>query len=299
MNEQQSLHESLETAWWYRLREFDQNPPKCLFHYTDIDAFCSIILNKELWATEVLFLNDSSELFYGLNIAKGISVELLKEDLNETQRSFLLPIVNGGNIFENADVYVASLTACEDTLSQWRGYGDKNRSVSIGFNIAESKIYGESNPYCSYELVKVHYDFSDQSKLIFEFLSGYIYGIKDLPPEEVIQRNRVKYVGLLMLIARMKHPSWKEEEEWRLITGTYEYVGTELHRIKRNFRGGKNSLIPYVKAKFMNEKSISKIYFPNNEYFRKNHYSAKEILIEGNYDLTNIAIEPSNIPIVY
>jgi hypothetical protein len=44
--------------------------PKRLFHYTSQAGLLGIITSNVLWATNVLYLNDSSELAYGLSIAE-------------------------------------------------------------------------------------------------------------------------------------------------------------------------------------------------------------------------------------
>ena len=43
-----------------------------LYHYTNSQAFLSIINNKSLWATNIHFLNDTSEFKHTLELTKDI-----------------------------------------------------------------------------------------------------------------------------------------------------------------------------------------------------------------------------------
>ena len=58
----------------------DDNPPKvdsrplppALSHYTTLQGFMGIVEKKEIWASNVIFLNDQQELLYGLNAAERV-----------------------------------------------------------------------------------------------------------------------------------------------------------------------------------------------------------------------------------
>ena len=44
--------------------------PEFLYHYTNAASFIEIVKSKCLWATDVLFVNDSTEYIYTLNLFK-------------------------------------------------------------------------------------------------------------------------------------------------------------------------------------------------------------------------------------
>ena len=41
---------------------------KILYHYTSLEGLLGIIESKSIWATNVLYLNDASELNYSINL---------------------------------------------------------------------------------------------------------------------------------------------------------------------------------------------------------------------------------------
>ena len=43
---------------------------KLIYHYTSINGLIGIIERKSIWATNILYLNDASELNYSKNILK-------------------------------------------------------------------------------------------------------------------------------------------------------------------------------------------------------------------------------------
>lgn len=57
-----------------------ENFPDQIYHYTDGNAFLSILKNNELWASHILFQNDKKEALY--------SLDLLHEVLKENEKIF-------------------------------------------------------------------------------------------------------------------------------------------------------------------------------------------------------------------
>ena len=48
-------------------------PPEVLYHYTSGAGLLGIITSHELWASDVFYLNDPSEIFYSLGLFKSAS----------------------------------------------------------------------------------------------------------------------------------------------------------------------------------------------------------------------------------
>lgn len=116
-----------------------------LWHYTDTRAMLGILESSGLWATNALFLNDSQELKFGVDL---ICKELisLEEELQESRslprearlgRSLTLSLftkhLREYHSLENIEKapYLACLSRARDDLNQWRGYG--LNGVSLGF----------------------------------------------------------------------------------------------------------------------------------------------------------------------
>ncbi|MDP3013182.1 MAG: hypothetical protein Q8M92_02985, partial [Candidatus Subteraquimicrobiales bacterium] len=47
-----------------------KNPPKIVYHYTDINGLLGIIDSGCIWATHVSRLNDSSEYHHGIKVVR-------------------------------------------------------------------------------------------------------------------------------------------------------------------------------------------------------------------------------------
>lgn len=121
-----------------------KNLPRALYHYTDLNALKGILTNNELWATNCMFLNDSKELSHG--------VQLTIDELDNTARQskvFGLVFEKLKELFWGLEQFAAELNigVCSfseerDSLSLWRGYGNRSSSVSIGFDPAIIRYNG-------------------------------------------------------------------------------------------------------------------------------------------------------------
>lgn len=195
------------------------SPPKKLFHYTDSETLLKIIENRSIWMTHALYTNDSSEFIHGmekfknaLNILEDKGVEKswlnrIREFFDQEMRSPL------------AEPYVFSMTEQCDQLSQWRGYGDNCKGLSIGF---DTDIF-KADAGIHFKCVSVIYDPSIQNQIVNSVIQGFINLMRSLgnkiddgkkwgPP---LARGyfQVAYAQSI----RFKDASWSEEREWRNI----------------------------------------------------------------------------------
>ena len=196
-----------------------------LYHYTSLEAACSIASNKELWVTELKHLNDSSEFEYGLKLAKSVGDRL----------DVPLPVsVPWGlwNTTLSSDVYIFSLSANGDQLSQWRAYCP-NGGVSIGFKResieAIAKQYGYLLKQCEYK-EKVQIESLEQ--LFKARFPDLITASSEAEHQELMfsrkgeLENDHKFMQeFVRLIATFKESSFQEEAEYRLISPASGIVG--------------------------------------------------------------------------
>lgn len=118
-----------------------------LYHYTDVQAVQSILENRKIWLTGIKFLNDSQELFNGLEIIENqidsssdrelLDLQYLNKAREYLEKSFK-NLAHFGPELE--PVFVFSLSSNEDTLSQWRAYG----SYAIEFD--ETALQSKLSP---------------------------------------------------------------------------------------------------------------------------------------------------------
>jgi len=111
---------------------------KILYHYTSIEGLLGIIESKSVWATNVLYLNDASELNYAVGLFKRQILEFKKKSSNarSVENIFFETLIeNIVNLIpsDNFGFYVSSFSEEKDLLSQWRGYCPKGIGFSLGF----------------------------------------------------------------------------------------------------------------------------------------------------------------------
>lgn len=158
---------------------------KNIYHYCSLETFISILEKKELWISDVLKTNDSSEEKH-LEILLHTYLEKIKEKqlnnkeyleyledkqdnkwrkVNKESRKlhllFLkinkLLIMNNILRYYGKDVekYICCFSENGDLLSQWRGYADDGRGISLGFYT--EKMEELLKEYKNFSLEKVRY----------------------------------------------------------------------------------------------------------------------------------------------
>lgn len=141
--------------------------PGLLYHFTTQEGLLGILRDKCIWATEIRYLNDTSE---GQIFTKLILDELNKRPTAEPEEppsrltayeqlmrlSYGYPeseiqfadkkILDWGLIafdwIRNQDTFVASFSEQGDLLSQWRAYSGETGGYSIGFTRSYLKSVG-------------------------------------------------------------------------------------------------------------------------------------------------------------
>jgi hypothetical protein len=110
-----------------------------LYHYTSLDVLYKIIENREFWISNSEYSNDKEEKEFAIEIMseqieKVVKAHNISDDIKEK-------IFKKIDEFESGDSYILCLSEDKDLLSQWRGYGDFGKGVSIGLNFKNSKKY--------------------------------------------------------------------------------------------------------------------------------------------------------------
>lgn len=237
-------------------------PGPILYHYCSNDAFVSVVRAKSLWLSSLTLSNDTMEgrLVNAtlMRVAEKDKLDLqsrerLRESIEFTERFF--------------DGLGFCLSEQSDLLSQWRGYADDGRGVSIGFKreyldeLAEASV--RSNP-AGFELHRVEYDPDRQEALIQPtyaelrsliaagaFRLKGIRGFLDVrSPEQIAEEDQatakahgaliVELLDLLPMLFALKSPAFREESEWRLVS----MLGGKRFE-DCLFRSSRGKIIPY------------------------------------------------------
>lgn len=214
-----------------------------IYHYTNAPGLEGIVRSNRLWATDVSFMNDATELTYGrpllLAAVRGkvasTKLRVTRELLNRFEHEYL-----------ESPVTYASLAAtcfCEegDLLSMWRAYGTGG-GYAVGFNAA------------TLHARKIVYDPLEQRKQIDDVLDRWSNKwertAKTVPEEVMIADQRDEIVELERLggetgfvLSQFKHPAFKEEKERRIIE-VYRGKGDEYQPARYRVSG--TGYVPYL-----------------------------------------------------
>ncbi|MGZ8237954.1 MAG: DUF2971 domain-containing protein [Methylobacter sp.] len=229
-----------------------EDQQKELYHYTTHEGLLGILNNNQMWATHIEYLNDSTELRYGLNLAKEELNNRYKQASDDKEKEKLNCLLDEIDSHSFGNISVSCLTEERDLLSQWRAYGGKGSGYSIGFNVTNLIKLAISN---GYNLVKVEYDLENQKKIMSKFIAESLIEDFNTNPgrcmPERINDDGIKVTSFLVFATGgdfiknlysiapcLKDPTFKEEREWRLIS--------KIHPKDACFRINKAMLVPYT-----------------------------------------------------
>jgi len=199
----------------WRQTDLYKNFAKIIYHYTIITGFYGIVNERNLWLTDHSYLNDSKEIDYGIDIAKG-RIEHFIRDKGITQELYS-KLKDELLSTEDYRVCIACFSLDGDNLSHWREYGQHGNSISLGFSVNPT-MFGYNQET---SISKVVYKPDIQKKIIDILLNQY---------GQAFQRNSKNWQGgssaieictSLMLgkihrfIISFKDSSFKDEKEVR------------------------------------------------------------------------------------
>ena len=252
---------------------FEQSLKWNIFHYTNLSALPSIFRNDSivLWATNVSYLNDPSELLYGINTLKAVE--------NIT--------IDPGAL---RNYYLTSFSQEEDSLVMWGQYGEGGQGCALGLDY---------DAICkSYEVVcKCIYGRDEARRDLESILSllkrGSLVSLTGPQPTEE-QNDEAKKIlynnQLINTCLSVKHEAYRHEKETRAIIR----IG-EKHFNLVNFRCQRGFLIPYVQIPIRKD-AIKKIIIGPTLNAEVTMRSILQMLQIRGYSIDNIEIQKSSVP---
>jgi len=207
-------------------------------------------------------LNDEQEAIYALKQVSS-AVRGMSNPAAEPEHSVHNAADEFGQVFDayrelvldelgalSFPVYVASFCESGDLLSQWRAYGtDHGYAIEFDAALLKSAVSELEGYEPSRMLAKVRYGYdsavetvhSAQAALVSDTNLGH-YGV------------HAHYMALQLtaLLASVKHPGFKEEQEWRIIAG-YEYSDPAVVQ----FRSSSVAIVPYIIIPFSKAAVVS------------------------------------------
>jgi hypothetical protein len=176
-----------------------------LYHYTKMEAAIEILDSGDLWLSNHKNLNDYSEISLAFDIFKA-ALRAMLYGINEPLYN---QIINQLNVYNIIPKYIFSLTRSEDSLCQYRSYGE----IAVGFdpiNLTE-KTLGIG------ELLDVIYNEKEQYALIWKIVVSFfeIYDSKSKYLEPIIINDLFELIDLFSPMLKNSH--FEYENETRII----------------------------------------------------------------------------------
>ncbi len=229
-------------------------PEETLYHYSTFSGLLGIIDRRALWSSDIRYMNDSAELKHTADLIQvEITRRIMKGHDNPTLLSQFLDWVTH-RITNGRMLFGSSFRAHGNLLSQWRGYSKVGKGVSIGF---DPDYILECAKAQSFQVGKCIYNPTSQRNLIKKVIDGVeklaAEHLKISHKEQEIQAYSYIFEqiesDLLRIAAILKHPSFQEEDEWRLVSPVVtDYVNSPVL-----FREGRSMLVPYVEFQLLSK----------------------------------------------
>jgi hypothetical protein len=222
--------------------------PSRLYHYTTGAGLLGIVESNSLWATNILYLNDSSEISYGFSRARNHLRALREKRSTEPLITFLSraeDLLNLSVLIPGRQFYALCFCERPDLLSQWRAYADRGGGYAIGFDTEDLTT---AVIKLSLSLFQVEYGTGKNWQLLVQDIDSLCCAltrcIERWPADEEMLISATLDDFKLALIFRlfwMKHPGFSEEKEWRILANF-----DSAHASRVCLRPSRTTLVPYV-----------------------------------------------------
>lgn len=224
------------------LEQSQSKIPEYLFHYTNLNALSGIVEERKFRMSKIQYLNDTEEFEYTLNMARRV----IKQEItscNPEEKELLEEISSRISAKRRLNIFVACLTSKENSLSQWRSYADNAHGICIRFDtnhLTDSLENAETN----FHFWKCIYSEATQWAILTELIDNTIREFRKLDDSK--ENLIIRFIKLLIRIAPIfKHPSFNEEEEWRIATSPISNRESNF-----NYQISENSIRP-VKSQML------------------------------------------------
>lgn len=227
---------------------YADTPHGVLYHYTTFTGLLGIVKSRALWASDIRYMNDSAELRHTADLINSEVRERI--DSGNPNSSLLAQFVDwvSHRITNGHMMFGVSFRAQGNLLSQWRGYSTPGKGVSLGFCPEYILRCAEKQQFL---IGKCIYEPTRQRMLIRQVVDAVeMLASSEAGGESVAAERSVLYrkafaameTDLLRIAAILKHPSFREEKEWRIVSP----VIANNARAPILFREGHAMLVPYI-----------------------------------------------------
>lgn len=259
------------TTLWLAWEKVHQDPPQILYHYTAAEGLLGMLQSRQMWATNVRFMNDTSELDYGIRLVREIFDE--KEFVDQPSanvrtafgryREGIFAMLDDAE--QNTKHFAVSFCENQNLLSQWRGYGQSGGGFALGLETRSLREFAAevlpNSPVTPAQigvfLRRVIYDRSSQEGLVRGWVRALVTSLEFHHDERLFSLTaRLLYECLVCF----KHPGFHEEREWRLIQ--QGRVGsTDVTKV--DFRARTGRIVSYTPLTFQPRSDLRAVASPD------------------------------------
>lgn len=273
-----------------------------IYHYTNINAFMSILQTRQLWATHISGMSDTSE--------RLDFIRRFKQALNSTtfeHESVQRQIIDFVHFVETGHFGVLSFCKKRDEPSQWEIYANEGKGFALGFKknnlkeILKRRKTGMSIILRDLGTIFINetiYDESDKKSIIEDLLERF----RNMPPQTA--RIDTRFLSardeIVKQACSFKDASFSGEHEVRLVKWFREYhqKDTTLYGeeyMRENYAHREVSGVPrlYYKHDFLPEWIDEILLGPN---CTAKEQEIQQYLSELGYPLSQIKISRSTSP---
>ncbi len=237
---------------------------KTLYHYTSPEALKNIIEKKQLWFSDVHYLNDKSEIEYTRKLILDILANRkdLDPDFHANIDSCIRFNCNSKKVLYyprpgSQKYYIASFSTAPDELSLWNYYtkNDKKGGYNIGFNAEKFMNLIATERYNGKKIIfgKIMYIKRRQTQLINFILDKFnekYTNTKDDDKKEILTLRCAGFMNTMSLF--FKDSSFSAEKEYRFVFVDYRYKKVKKD-INKDYRILNGIFIPYIKLDFTSD----------------------------------------------
>jgi hypothetical protein len=224
--------------------------PELLYHYTSAAGLAGILTSSAIWATDIHYLNDYTEL----TGSKDRFLEIMRSLANAPSGGNRVLAQQFADRIENErwpdleawppGPFVSCFCENGDLLSQWRGYG--RGGYALGFRTGALDVppaifpttpsgdRDHSRPPSEVGLLRVEYAEDAQERILQRAAAAIVR-----PSDQRLGMGRSTWLASTAA-ASIKRDAFAEEQEWR-------YIVTSFGSHKEEFRVSPSGMfIPYV-----------------------------------------------------
>jgi hypothetical protein len=224
--------------------------PQNLYHYSRVEGIYGIIEQQLLHASNVEFMNDASEITFG--VSEFDRVQMVSPIISRpTTGANLMTKAIFRYLIDHAERTIEAYAVCfcrqDDLLSQWRGYGSRDSMYSMKFSGSQLNRY--VSPFCV--LAPIAYLPVARADRIWalirrcnEVLDAAKIRAADVTPQNVRYLASSVQSSFALTVLLMKNDAFKEEKEWRLVYSPSFLSQPERSKVLVKTRGG--LAVPYV-----------------------------------------------------